>query len=134
VTGLLLAQATSDNAHEGAYLTLWFPLGLFIIVIAVLWRQYTLPHRRIPPPPPAHAQPGGAANRAGTRAAPGRRDAPEGSAAETSAPAAGQPGEPRLERPGYTASGRAGTAGHGPDDSGESGAQRPPGEGTEAGE
>jgi uncharacterized protein (DUF58 family) len=110
VTGLLLAQATSDNAPEGAYLTLWFPLGLFIIVIAVLWRQYTLPHRRIPPPPPAHAQPGAAANR------PGR------------------PAEPRREPPGYTATGRADATGHRPDDSGESGAQSPPGEGTEAGE
>jgi hypothetical protein len=54
--GLLLAQSTSDNAPEGAYFTLWFPLGLFIIVIAILWVRYALPHRRVPPRRPAHAR------------------------------------------------------------------------------
>jgi hypothetical protein len=121
VTGLLLAQATSDNSPGGAYLTLWFPLGLFIIVIAVLWRLYTVQHRRIPPRRPAHAQPGAAASRTGGRAAPGRHDAAEGSARGTSADS----------RPGFTATGPAGAGGRRADDSGESGA---PGEGTEAGE
>jgi hypothetical protein len=124
VTGLLLAQATSDNSPEGAYLTLWFPLGLFIIVIAVLWRLYAVQHPRIPPRRPAHAQPGAAANRTGGRAVPGRHDAAAGSAPGTSA-------DPRH---GYTATGPAGAAGRRPDDSGESGARGTPGEGTEDGE
>ena len=59
--GLILAQATSDNAPEGAYFTLWFPLGLFIIVAAILWVLYARPHRRVPPRRrPAHAHAGDA--------------------------------------------------------------------------
>jgi hypothetical protein len=46
----LLAQ-TSDNAPGGALLSLWFPLGLFIIVAAVLWAIYARPHGRVPPRP-----------------------------------------------------------------------------------
>lgn len=59
----LLAQ-TSDNAGGGALLSLWFPLGLFIIVAAVLWAIYARPHHRVPPRPPAHAH--GASSVAGT--------------------------------------------------------------------
>jgi hypothetical protein len=55
----ILAQATSDNVPEGAYFSLWFPLGLFIIVAAILWLLYARPHRRVPPrrsvPPPGKA-------------------------------------------------------------------------------
>jgi hypothetical protein len=61
VPGLLLAQVTSDNAPEGAYFTLWFPLGLFIIVLAILWVLYARPHRRVPPRQAAPAHAGGAA-------------------------------------------------------------------------
>lgn len=59
MTGLLLAQATSDNAAEGAYFSLWFPLGLFIIVIAALWTLYARPHQRMPPRRPAGGHRGG---------------------------------------------------------------------------
>lgn len=59
----LLAQ-TSDNADGGALFSLWFPLGLFIIVAAVLWVIYARPHPRVPPRPPAHAH--GATSVAGT--------------------------------------------------------------------
>ena len=51
----LLAQPTSDNAGAGALFSLWFPLGLFIIVVAVLWVIYARPHVRVPPRPAAHA-------------------------------------------------------------------------------
>jgi hypothetical protein len=63
---LLLAQPTSDNAAGGALLSLWFPLGLFIIVAAVLWVIYTRPHSRVPPRParPVH----GASSVAGSAA------------------------------------------------------------------
>jgi hypothetical protein len=63
VATFLLAQ-TSDNAAGGALLSLWFLLGLFIIVAAVLWAIYTRPHNRVPPRPPAHAH--GASSVAGT--------------------------------------------------------------------
>jgi hypothetical protein len=55
VAAFLLAQ-TSDNAGGGALLSLWFPLGLFIIVAAVLWVIYARPHSRVPPRPagPVH--------------------------------------------------------------------------------
>jgi len=62
----LLAQSTSDNAAGGALLSLWFPLGLFIIVAAVLWVIYTRPHPRIPPRPAAHSH--GASSVAGSPA------------------------------------------------------------------
>jgi uncharacterized protein (DUF58 family) len=55
VAAFLLAQQTSDNDAGGALLTLWFLLGLFIIVAAVLWVLYARPHRRVPPRPPARA-------------------------------------------------------------------------------
>ena len=64
MAAFLLAQSTSDNAGGGALLSLWFPLGLFIIVAAVLWVIYARPHRRVPPRPPAHAH--GASSVAGT--------------------------------------------------------------------
>jgi len=55
VARFLLAQPTSDNAGAGALLSLWLPLGLFIIVAAVLWVIYARPHHRVPPRPAAHA-------------------------------------------------------------------------------
>jgi uncharacterized protein (DUF58 family) len=55
VAAFLLAQSTSDNDAGGALLTLWFLLGLFIIVAAVLWVIYARPHRRVPPRPPVRA-------------------------------------------------------------------------------
>jgi hypothetical protein len=64
VATFLLAQSTSDNAGGGALLSLWFPLGLFIIVAAVLWVIYARPHPRVPPRPAAHAH--GATSVAGT--------------------------------------------------------------------
>jgi hypothetical protein len=54
--GLLLAQATSDNSAAGQNFTLWFPLGLFIIIAAILWVLYARPHRRVPPRRPAQAR------------------------------------------------------------------------------
>jgi hypothetical protein len=51
----VLAQSTSDNAAGGALLSLWFPLGLFIVVAAILWVIYARPHDRVPPRPAAHA-------------------------------------------------------------------------------
>jgi hypothetical protein len=87
--GLLLAQVTSDNAPEGANFTLWFPLGLFIIVLAILWVLYSRPHRRVPPRQTAPAHAGGAAHSAGT----GTGQAAAQRAAATSDPAAAAPGQ-----------------------------------------
>jgi hypothetical protein len=82
--GLILAQATSDNAPEGAYFTLWFPLGLFIIVAAILWVLYARPHRRVPPRRrPAHAHAG---------------DAGQGASPTGPRPAGGSAEEPRPPR------------------------------------
>lgn len=134
MTGWLLAQATSDNTAEGAYLSLWFPLGLFIIVIAALWTLYARPHRRIPPQRPAHAQPGRAANQTGTSADTGGRAVWQSTDWQSTDWQSAAAGEPRPGHPGYTASGGAGAAGGRPDDYGESGAQSPPGEGKEAGQ
>jgi hypothetical protein len=62
----VLAQATSDNTAGGAYFTLWFPLGLFIIVGAILYLLIARPHHRVPPRRPAHAEAGSGARTAGT--------------------------------------------------------------------
>jgi hypothetical protein len=113
VLGLLLAQATSDNAPEGAYFTLWFPLGLFIIVIAILWLRSARPHRRIPPHRPAPAR---------------------GTPSQTETAAAGREPQARRAEPGYTAVSRTGGAEHGPDESGELGGRGSPGEDKETGE
>ena len=109
--GLLLAQATSDNAPEGAYFTLWFPLGLFIIVAAILWVLYARPHRRVPPRVAAHAHAAGAG---GTSAQGGPR------AAATSGPEQGGPGQPGQP-------GGSGVAGE-PGQRGEPGQPGEPGE------
>ena len=97
--GFLLAQATSDNVPEGADFTLWFPLGLFVIVAAILWVLYARPHRRVPPRRPAHVPAGGAGRPDTTRRAPaegshGEPGTPEeqGGPGEPGGP--GQPGEP----------------------------------------
>jgi hypothetical protein len=92
--GLILAQATSDNAPEGAYFTLWFPLGLFIIVAAILWVLYARPHRRVPPRRrPAHAHAGDAGPASSATGSP-----PAGTSAEGPSPeepgGPGQPGGP----------------------------------------
>jgi hypothetical protein len=90
VPGLILAQATSDNAPGGAYFSLWFPLGLFIIVCAILWVLYSRPHRRVPPRRPAHAHAGGGAHAAGTGSGPGQHNAAMSAAgAASGAPDAG---------------------------------------------
>jgi hypothetical protein len=111
VPGLLLAQSTSDNAPEGAYFTLWFPLGLFIIVIAILWTLYARPHQRVPRRRPAHA-------RAGGGLALGRSPASEGVAPERA--------------PGFTAS--TTPIGERPDDGVEPGAKDARTDDGEAGE
>jgi hypothetical protein len=95
VPGLLLAQVTSDNAPGGANFTLWFPLGLFCIVAAILWVLYTRPHRRTPPRRPAQSQAGSTANGLGAGAEPGERDG--------------------RTQPGYTATGPADAGDHSSD-------------------
>lgn len=47
--GLVMAAVTSDNVPGGGLFSLWFPLGLFIIVAAITWRVSFRPHRRVPP-------------------------------------------------------------------------------------
>jgi hypothetical protein len=49
VPGLILAQATSDNAPGGAILTFAFPIILFAIIAATLYfLLFARPHRRVP--------------------------------------------------------------------------------------
>jgi hypothetical protein len=126
VHGLLLAQVTSDNAPEGAYFTLWFPGGLFIIVLTILWVLYARPHRRVPPRQTAPAHAGGMAHAAG--AGTGR------SAAATSDPVAMASGQGGSESTSATsAPGASSTADDGTAE--ESGAPGQSGaEDTEAGE
>lgn len=73
----LLAQRTSDNAPAGALLSLWLPLGLFIVVATVLWVIYARPHNRVPPRPIAH----GASSVAGARGATSVAGSPQGPSA-----------------------------------------------------
>jgi hypothetical protein len=88
---LLLAQATSDNAPGGAYFSLWFPLGLFIIVGAILWLLYTRPHNRVPPRRAAHARAGaGGGQSVGTATGWGHDGPPESGAAAPGTKPAGQ--------------------------------------------
>ena len=56
----LVAMSTSDDAAAGALFSLWFLLGLFIIVIAMLWVLYARPHQRVPPRAPRAAPARGA--------------------------------------------------------------------------
>ena len=46
--GLILATATSDNTPGGAILTFAFPLGLFVVIVVVLYLLLGRPHRRVP--------------------------------------------------------------------------------------
>lgn len=46
--GLILATVTSDNTPGGAVLTFAFPLGLFVIIVVVLYLWLGRPHRRVP--------------------------------------------------------------------------------------
>jgi hypothetical protein len=48
VPGLILATATSDNTPGGAILTFAFPLGLFVVIVVVLYLLLARPHRRVP--------------------------------------------------------------------------------------
>lgn len=73
---LILAQPTSDNSVSGAYFTLWFPLGLFIIVGIILWLLYTRPHHRVPPRRPAHAAAAAGTQGVGTATGWGHDEAP----------------------------------------------------------
>jgi hypothetical protein len=45
---LILATATSDNTPAGAILTFAFPLGLFVVIVVVLYLLLGRPHRRVP--------------------------------------------------------------------------------------
>jgi hypothetical protein len=102
----LLAQATSDNTAGGAYFSLWFPLGLFILVAAILWMLYGRPHHRVPPRRPAQA--GAAAQGAGTAGTAtgwGHDESPQSGrgAAPSKGPAApGSQPPPGRARPGRT--------------------------------
>ncbi len=46
--GLILATATSDNTPGGAVLTFAFPLGLFVVIVVILYLWLGRPHRRVP--------------------------------------------------------------------------------------
>jgi hypothetical protein len=48
VPGLILATVTPDNTPGGAVLTFAFPLGLFVIIVVVLYLWLGRPHRRVP--------------------------------------------------------------------------------------
>lgn len=46
--GLILASVPS-NTEAGSYMTFGGPVGLFCIVITILWLLFSRPHRRVPP-------------------------------------------------------------------------------------
>jgi hypothetical protein len=71
VHGLILASVPS-NTEAGSYLTFGGPVGLFVVVAAILYLLFSRPHRRIPPrralAPSRAGGPGGAGNVSGTTA------------------------------------------------------------------
>jgi hypothetical protein len=109
VPGVLAAATGSDWNADGSILTFYFPVGLFVVVAAILYLLFSRPHRRIPPRralAPAHAGPAGpgaaraAAAAAGLPTAAGGggtepRSEPAGAALASGADAiAGQGGSP----------------------------------------
>jgi hypothetical protein len=48
VAGSVLASVPV-NAEAGSYMTFAFPVILFCIVAAILYLQFSRPHRRVPP-------------------------------------------------------------------------------------
>jgi hypothetical protein len=48
VAGLILASVPV-NSEAGSYLTFGGPVGLFVVVAAILYLLFSRPHRRVPP-------------------------------------------------------------------------------------
>jgi hypothetical protein len=48
VAGLILASVPV-NSEAGSYLTFGGPVGLFVVVGAILYLLFSRPHRRVPP-------------------------------------------------------------------------------------
>jgi len=48
VPGLILASVPV-NSEAGSYLTFGGPVGLFVVVAAILYLLFSRPHRRVPP-------------------------------------------------------------------------------------
>jgi hypothetical protein len=70
VHGLILASVPS-NTEAGSYLTFGGPVGLFCIVITILWLLFSRPHPRVPPRralAPSKAGTSGTGNVSGTTA------------------------------------------------------------------
>ena len=83
MAGLILASVPV-NSEAGSYLTFGGPVGLFVVVAAILYLLFSRPHRRVPPrralAPSRAGGPGGAGNVSGTTAS---SDAPSAGATAT---------------------------------------------------
>jgi hypothetical protein len=89
VPGLILASVPV-NSEAGSYLTFGGPVGLFVVVAAILYLLFSRPHRRVPPRRTLAAS-RGTAPAAVTPAAPGTGGAGNvsGTTASSEAPPAG---------------------------------------------
>jgi hypothetical protein len=136
VPGLILAAAvTPDNTPGGYILTFAAPIGLFVVVAAILYLLLSRPHRRIParrawlPARTSVPEPGAA--RAASIAG-GLPLAAGGGATETHLEAAGAIHAAETETGTGTGSGLASGPASGPADAEQPDGETPAAEGTEA--
>ena len=86
--GLILASVPV-NSQGGSYLTFGGPVGLFVVVAAILYLMFSRPHRRVPPRgtlAPSKAGTSGAGNVSGTTASSGAPSAGATATEETPGP------------------------------------------------
>jgi hypothetical protein len=129
VPGVLAAATGSDWNADGSIMTFYFPVGLFVVVAAILYLLFSRPHKRIParralaPAHPGPADPGAAHAAA---AAAGLPTAAGGGGTESRF----EPAEAALASDADVISDQRGSH----DDAGQPGREPPATEGTEAGE
>jgi len=131
VPGVLAAATGSDWNADGSILTFYFPVGLFVVVAAILYLLFSRPHKRIPARRalvPAHSGPAGPGAAHAAAAAAGLPTAAGGGGTESrfepagAALASGADADVISDQRGSD------------DDAGQPGREAPAAEGTEAGE
>ena len=74
MTGVLAAATGSDWNAGGSIMTFFFPVGLFVVVAAILYLLISRPHRRIPPRRALAPNPEGASGQGGSQDKVGQPD------------------------------------------------------------
>jgi hypothetical protein len=92
VAGLILASVPV-NSEAGSYLTFGGPVGLFVVVAAILYLLFSRPHRRVPPRRALTPSRAGVTGRAGNVS---------GTTASSEAPSAGAEATEETPGPGTT--------------------------------